>query len=205
MRKIIFILAFIIQFSNSQAQILKENNSFHKIELGFHVSDYYLNYKNPVTFEKVYFFDFGIEPYFLYFPIKNFGIGLSYYYSFIKSNFIELPSFKSVGIFSRYYIPYSINKKFFSRFDFFIEVFIAKTNYKEDYNQPVYHTKYFELTSPFVYNKLSQTVFHAPIIGLNIKIFKNLKAEISAGYLQYINGKNYFDPRLGITYYFFNK
>ncbi len=186
------------------AQIIETKISNHKLELGFHINDYFISYKDPITFEKFYYLDLGLEPYITYYPTNNLGVGISFYYSFVKSDFIELVPLKAIGVYSRYYIPYKINKKVLNRFDFFVEIFLAKSNFKEDINQPVYNTKHFDVSSPYMYEKFSQTIIHAPILGVNFQLFKKLNAEVSVGYKIYIDGKEYFDPRVGLTYYLFN-
>lgn len=198
------ILLLILFFATSSAsQIIIKKEECHKFEYGFHTNGMLLDHKDPITFDKSYYIFLGTELFVGSFPVKNLGIGVIASYSFVKSNFISLPPLYSAGIYARYYIPYKINRKILKNFDFFIETNYNKTNYLYSINQPIYKTNDFDVSYPFIYNKLSQTNINIPI-GFNYKIIKKLYVEISYQYVMFPKGNNKHSTRVGLNYYFLN-
>ncbi|MCD4791595.1 MAG: hypothetical protein K8R54_00050 [Bacteroidales bacterium] len=202
--KILTTILFILFFHISAvSQMITKKDESHKFEAGFHTNFSMVDYKDPDTFDKSYLIFWGTEPFIGFYPVKNLGFGIIASYSFVKSSFISLPPLYSAGVYVRYYIPFKINRKILNNIDFFLEANYNKTNYLYSENQPLHVTDVFDVSYPFIYNKLNQTNINIPA-GINFKIVKKLHIEISYQYIIFLQGSNKIGARLGLNYYFFN-
>ncbi len=200
----IVILVCICTITSSYGQFFQKENVNVLYSGGFHNGFSYANFLiDDVQMERGNLFAAEFEPYLGYYPINNLGIGISYSYEFMLSNIYEKDPFIEFGVFVRYYIPYVINKSFLRRIHLFSEFTFSRANYKTVpfINKTVSYKTWFLDENFIMSDRMDQKLFTIPI-GVQLNVWKGLNIEISAQYMNFLNGAKYFKPRVGIEYHF---
>lgn len=115
-------------------------------------------------------FSCSIRPYVAYNVSHNLFVGTQFSYEFFKSNYYQKETFIDVGLFARYIIPYTIQKKVLNRVHFYIEAGYYRTNYKVvDYVVNTFEYKNLRINETFYAGKsLNYSLLTVPV-GVNLR------------------------------------
>ncbi|MBN2893602.1 MAG: hypothetical protein JXL97_17150 [Bacteroidales bacterium] len=192
-KQIIFLVLFLSIKTTTYSQLIIPKIDIPKYVIGFHSAGFVEFGKDSL---KNHYHDILLEtePYFCYFPIKNLGFGVMFDYMYVNSTIHNYKEFYSVGILSRYYVPFQINSKMMGKEKIYFECNINLTNY-EFLNRDGY---------PEVYNKMNKIRTNFAI-GISINLVEELYLDFGFQYLTFINGISFFEPRFAIEYHFNKK
>lgn len=199
--KITFLVVVFLQFVYfANAQFLTKKIETHKLEIGLS-TDGSFEFFEDNNYDEFYFFDYIVTPTISYFPTQNIGVGAIFNFSIAGSNFTEIPFQKSIGMFSRLYLPWKINNRHFKKLDFFIEFNFSLANYYFPKNMSVsiLTTDPDKLGLPPVFSSMNQKNINIPI-GIKYQLTHRLYSELSYQYYYNFHEKGWFYPRIGFNY-----
>jgi hypothetical protein len=202
MRSILYVLFTAITLSLSGQSLFKRDTAYNDIFLGFYPNIYFSEILvDENTDEKARLFSLELKPYIAYNLYKNIYLGCNFSYEFFASNFYEKENFIEAGVFMRYIIPYTLDKRFLKRFHFYTEFGYSKTNYRivSDILRTVEY-KTVKIEEDFIISKsLNQSKFSLPI-GFTFHASSKFFIDLNWQYIHFINGTNINGFMCGIGY-----
>ncbi len=163
---------------------------------------YYTSVVRSTDNQAVGIFEGGIRPYFAYNVCKNIFVGCNLNYDFVSSSFYERGDLMEVGVFTRYIVPFAVDKRFWNRLHPYIEGGYSLTNYRLVYgtvNNYVSDDGVEVYEKFMISDKLNQSKFSIPI-GVNFRLFKGFYLDYNFQYVKYINGSSRLEYLAGIGY-----
>jgi len=202
MRSILYIFFTAITLSVSGQSLFKSDTVYNEIFLGFYPNLYFSEILvDENTDEMARLFSLEIKPYFAYNLYKNLYIGCNFSYEIFESNFYEKDNFKELGVFMRYIIPYTIDKKFLRRFHVYTEFSYGKTNYRivsDAVN--IFEYKTIKIEEDFIISKsLNQSKFSFPV-GFNFHLSGKFFIDLNWQYVHFVNGTGINGFMAGVGY-----
>lgn len=206
MKKIFAFLLFGCLYASSFGQVFTKDTIAPntKFSIGFYpVLLYYEEKVDDPNMKFARIFSCECRPYISYRIIQNLYVGGAFSYEFYKSNFYTKDKLIELGVFSRYYVPFIINKRFFKNFRVYGEFAYNKTNYKVvPYVANVVEFKNITIEEDYIiYNSLNQNKITIPI-GIEFPITKKLKLDFNWQYSKYIQGTHITGFMSGVSYNF---
>jgi opacity protein-like surface antigen len=202
MKSILFFVFISLTISLSGQKPIKHDTTYNKFMLGIYPSfSYSEQLIDDNSEEKANIFILDIRPYFAYNLYKNLYLGCNFSYEFFASNFYEKENFIEAGVFMRYIIPYTLDKRFLKRFHFYTEFGYSKTNYRivSDILRTVEY-KTVKIEEDFIISKsLNQSKFSLPI-GFTFHASSKFFIDLNWQYIHFINGTNINGFMCGIGY-----
>lgn len=187
----------------SLAQIIKKDSLYSKFivglnpMVGFREDIFY----EPNGREKETFLSFTPYVYGAYNLHKNLYVGADFGYEFFHSSYYKKKNFVEAGVFTRYWVPFTINHRFFRKLRLYVQVNYTRTNFiKVADVVNVFEYKKLTIEEDFIIsNGLNQERFAFPI-GLTFRLKRYLYAEINWQYQKYINGTGVSGFNAGIGF-----
>ncbi len=177
----------------TKGRTIIKDTVYNKLAVGMYPNLlYYDGIIDDNTWEKVNFFSLTLQPYTAYNLYKNLYIGCAFSYEFFSSNFYDKKNFIEVGMFLRYVVPYTINKKFLRRIHIYSAIEYYKTNYRivpEIVNTIYYKGRIMVEEDYIISNKLDQSKISIPV-GLLFTINKYFYIDLNWQNVKYLNGTN---------------
>jgi hypothetical protein len=204
MKKLIFLsLLFCSISSLSLGQILVGDTIYNKVILGVLPNGAYSEsiLENDGKDRAIIF---SITPivYASYNLHKNLYIGADFGYEIFSSNYYQKRSFVEVDVLARYWIPFTINHRFFKRFRLYVQASYGWSNYIiKSETIRIYTYKTLEIHEDFIIHKDLDFNKYAFPVGLTFKIKRYMYAEMNWQYVKFVNGKgrNGFTAGIGFN------
>lgn len=189
-KKTILFLIVLTTFSfSSYSQLIVPKVDIPKYVFGFHTAGF-IEFGKDSLKNNYHDVLLETEPYFCFFPIKNLGFGVMFDYMYTNSTINDYKNFYSVGIMTRYYIPFQINIGMIDKEKLYFESNFNLTNYE-------FSKRY---GYPDVYDKMNKIRINC-VVGLNIHLTKGLYLDFGVQYLTCLGGISFFEPRFAIEYH----
>ncbi len=199
MYKTLIIILFFYNF-NSSSQIVDstKSNLYFNYEpvkqfiIGFETAGTITSNRDTITWKMNRSSLIRWEPHISYYPFINLGIGITGKIEHYQSNYLpDIPTLLEIGVMTRIFIPFKINRKYLDRISFSSELSFTKSNY-------YYFDKSLK-TIPVV--NMNQNVIRIPLI-VDYKVFYGLNLRVSYRYLNFINQYDRFEFSFGLEYHF---
>ena len=158
MKRLLLIFIFSIVFFEAFSQLIVRKEDNPNIVFGFHTAGDILFGKDTLD-NKYHTVLLETEPFVCFFPITNLGFGIMFDYMYANTNVHDFKDFYSVGLMSRYYVPFQINRNMLNKHKIYFECNINYTNY-QILRRNVY---------PDVYNDLSVIRYNF-VTGLSLNL-----------------------------------
>lgn len=177
-------------YTFSYGQTFKKDSLISKFDIGIYPNIYYVNQLTEINSDEfVNLFSCELRPYFAYNVYNNIFLGCNISYEFIASDFYEKENFRDLGVFVRYIIPYTGNKKLSKKIHLYFECGYYKTNYimvGETIN--IFKYKSIDIYEDFrTSNDLAYSKISIPI-GLTFNVTNKLYIDLNWQYVKYVDG-----------------
>lgn len=132
---------------------------------------------------------------------KNVYVGTNFGYEILYSNYYRRRSFVEVGVLARYWVPYTINHRFFRKLRMYIQASYEWTSFKKmPETMNTFNYKTLEIYEDFIVRKgLSFNKYAFPV-GLTFRLKRYMYAEMNWQYLKFVNGKGMTGFMAGIGF-----
>ncbi|HIP37345.1 MAG TPA: hypothetical protein EYG85_10870 [Crocinitomix sp.] len=165
-----------------------------KIVFGTETAMFYASNIDTITWKNKRFSIFSWEPHLSYYPINNFGFGITSRIIHFQSNFLpdQFTSYE-IGVSTRWFFPVKINYPYLDRFTFSSEFSFSKANYYYD-----------KLGMRFFVDNMAQNLIKIPLIT-SFRLVNNLNIRISLRYINFIGQFQNAELSFGFEYYILKK
>jgi len=206
MKQIVLLFIFLFFIKISFSQIFINTNDKYKFEGGIEPGGIATFTKDRISFEKNYFSIVQLNPFLGYFPLKktNLSVGIKGEYLFMKSNLVSLPSLYGIGIYSKYFFPYTLKYRFFKKIRFFNEISFAKVNYIYNRDIPLHEFEQFSFEYPIKEATLKYTDLSINA-GVSVNLKKGFYFNIYEQYLKFLGGGDKFMTKFSFSYIYKEK
>lgn len=203
MRFLMMLIIALVSFT-AKCQIVIKDSTQSKYNMGIYPNIYYYDHiLDDQSDEFARIFSCELSPYFSYNLYHNLFVGFNGSYEFFISNFYDKQNIKEIGLFSRYILPYTINKSLFRKMHLYCEVGYYRTNYKAvSYIANTIEYKGIEIEEDFVISKkMNYSKLSIPI-GITFHVAEHIFIDLNWRKTIYIDGasRNGFMGGVGFNF-----